>query len=318
MERNDTAERRAFGALPRATVLAVAKAFSLFRDLPPPDIASPWRDGAYRANLNHLEELLSLCVRGSKWVKSQGGDMPQAIDLWVARELRRAGYEADAVWPREQEPRVLPASVARAVTRLSKRDRENPAVARIVAKSGAVSPVVFGEFFPKSVDVLVADWDRGMELMVSTKGMTSSFGKNMNNRWEEFAGDLRNLRGRFPLAVLGIVYLADASIQKAGNNYGRLVDMLLRLRLKAPLNPAYDATTLLLARPDDGKARLVMDDVPTELHPDQFFEGLLRAAFERLPVSERDGARKLYGRGALPTAEEELPEGAPSGPASGS
>lgn len=44
--------------------------------------------------------------------------------------------------------------------------------------------------------------------MISTKSMTGSYG-NMKNRWEEFVGDLRNLRGRHPLAVLGVLVMAD-------------------------------------------------------------------------------------------------------------
>jgi len=58
---------------------------------------------------------------------------------------------------------------------------------------------------------------------------------------------------------------------------------------------------------------LVMSAVPEDLHPNQFFESLLTRAFERLPVSERDGARRLYGDRELPTAEVE-PTGGPTGP----
>lgn len=264
-------------------------------------------------NMEQLRQLLGRCTSGAAWSESQGGSIGAALDLWVARELRRAGYEPDAVWPREQDPRVLPASVARAVARLSATDRNSKVVERITRLAGSSGANVFGEFFAKSVDVLVADWDRGAELLISTKGMTSSFGKNLTNRWEEFAGDLRNLRGRFPLAVLGIVYMADASVTSAPNTFARMLDMLRKLRMETAPSRAYDATTLILARPSRDGADLVMDDVPADLRPAQFFSALLTRAFESLPVSEREQARRLYGMSELPTAEAQPPDG-PTGP----
>jgi hypothetical protein len=288
-------------------------AFDAFAEVPP-DESNPWGPDGYSANLDQLRELLSRCASGGSWSGSQGGAVGAALDLWVARELRRAGYEPDAVWPREGEPRVLPAGVARAISRLSQADQHSPIVERIVRHAGSAGPAVFGEFFAKNVDVLVADWDRGVELMVSTKGMTSSFGKNMTNRWEEFTGDLRNLRGRFPLAVLGVVFMADADIVDGEPNaFHRLTDMLRKLRMETAPSRAYDATALILASPMTDGAALVMSSVPDDLHPNQFFDAVLTRAFERLPVSERDGARRLYGGRELPTVEAE-PAGGPSGP----
>lgn len=288
-------------------------AFDAFADVPP-DESNPWGPDGYSANLDQLRELLSQCVTAGSWSGSQGGAVGAALDLWVARELRRAGYEANAVWPREAEPRVLPASVARAIGRLSQTDQASPIVQRIVRNAGSSGPAVFGEFFAKNVDVLVADWDRGVELMVSTKGMTSSFGKNMTNRWEEFTGDLRNIRGRFPLAVLGVVFMADSDIVEGEPSaFNRLLDMLRKLRMEAAPSRAYDATTLVLASPMTEGSALLMSAVPEDLHPNQFFEALLTRAFERLPVTEREGARHLYGGRELPTAEAE-PTGGPSGP----
>jgi len=288
-------------------------AFDAFADVSP-DESNPWSPTGYTASLDQLRQLLSRCVSVGDWSGSQGGAVGIALDLWVARELRRAGYEPDAVWPREHEPRVLPASVARAIGRLSPADQDSSIARRIIRNAGSAGSAVFGEFFAKNVDVLVADWDRGVELMVSTKGMTSSFGKNMTNRWEEFTGDLRNIRGRFPLAVLGVVFMADAAIVDGEPNaYQRLLDMLRKLRMETAPSRAYDATMLILASPMTDGVGLVMSAVPEDLHPNQFFESLLTRAFERLPVSERDGARRLYGDRELPTAEVE-PTGGPTGP----
>ena len=66
-------------------------------------------------------------------------------------------------------PRVLPAALARAIAGLSRANRESEAARRIRDAVGSATSVVHGEFFPKQIDVLVADWDRGPELMVSTR-----------------------------------------------------------------------------------------------------------------------------------------------------
>jgi hypothetical protein len=82
----------------------------------------------------------------------------------------------------------------------------------------------------------------------------------------------------------------------------RLVDMLRKLRLETSTGQAYDATTLILATPSaTRRARLLMDAVPEDLAPPQFFSALLNRVFERLPVSERATARQLHAREELPT-----------------
>jgi hypothetical protein len=290
--------------------------FADFDEVPAPDAGSPWGPAGYTADLDRLTGLLSKCVGAGGWRGRDSGDLGFALDLWVADELRRAGYEPDAVWPRAVDPRVLPASVARSISRLSVGRRDDPIVRRIEESAGSAGAVVQGEFFAKSVDVLVADWDRGVELMVSTKAMVSSFGKNLTNRWEEFVGDLRNIRGRFPMAALGVVFLADNSIVE-GEPYSfqRLLDMLRKLRLETGQGGSYDATLLLLTKAT-GPTSAVLDiaNVPQDLGPSQFYEALLTRVFERLPVSERVAARGLYGRTNLPTLEV-APTAGPQGPA---
>ncbi len=271
---------------------------------------SPWRNGRFEPDLEMLNRGLAACaVSPGRWGAQQAGGIGLALDQWAANELRRAGYEADAVWPRVTMPRVLPAAVARAIARLRTSDRSSPIVERIQSVAGSTTATVFGEFFPKKVDVLVADWDRGVELMISTKSMTGSYANNLNNRWEEFVGDLRNIRGRHPLAVLAVLFLADVSITSAGNraSYARLVDMLLKLRSASPSGSSYDATALVIAEAAGrGRVRLVAD-VPADLQPSQFFEAILRTAFMRLPEAERRAARELLKAAELPTAEASPP-----------
>ena len=61
---------------------------------------------------------------------------------------------------------------------------------------------LLGKNYVKQVDVVMSGWATGPELMVSTKRMDSSFGKNAANRVEESYGDAKNLRLRHPQAAL--------------------------------------------------------------------------------------------------------------------
>jgi hypothetical protein len=105
---------------------------------------------------------------------------------------------------RVQRPRVLPRDVAvllkklpgKAAAELEDRLKRMPAVGPTDAK-------VLGRAYDKQVDVCIARWDRGPELLISTKARLSSFGKNLFNRFEEAYGDAGNLCGRYPLAAVG-------------------------------------------------------------------------------------------------------------------
>lgn len=294
---------------PPATLPSMPDAFAVFDNVRSPQATSPWRGRQFAADLGRLEDFVSVCAAGkNQWAGQESGRLGRALDLWAADELRRAGYEPDAVWPRADIPRALPASVARAINGLPKALRAAPATRRIQQTSGSAIATVFGEFFPKEVDVLVADWDRGVELMISTKSMIGSYSNNLKNRWEEFVGDLRNIRGRHPLAVLGVLFMVDRSITDKGeaNAWARLLDMLTKLRLPTSSGPAYDGAALVVAEAVlDGKARLHMDLVPAALAPGQMFASLMETAFSRLPETERQAARRLYHAEELPTAEAE-------------
>ena len=56
---------------------------------------------------------------------------------------------------------------------------------------------VLGKNYVKQVDVVMSDWDTGPQLLISTKWMDSSFGKNAANRVEESCGDAKNFRHRY-------------------------------------------------------------------------------------------------------------------------
>jgi hypothetical protein len=74
---------------------------------------SPWvRSGGlleYQPDYRTLTELLG--VPQLLGLQSTSGVPALAVDVWVASEFRRAGFDRDAIWPRPEVPRVLPASI---------------------------------------------------------------------------------------------------------------------------------------------------------------------------------------------------------------
>ena len=136
--------------------------------------------------------------------------------------------------------------------------------------------------------------------------MTGSYGNNMKNRWEEFVGDVRNMRGRFPLTTMGVLFLVDHSIL-GDNQFARLLDMLRKLRLSSSAGEAYDATCLVIAQAEGaGRARLRLDEVPDQsrsrpvlrIHA---YYGLHSSAVERV------AARQLRAGATAPTVEATPP-----------
>lgn len=78
---------------------------------------------------------------------------------------------------------MLPHDVAVLLEKLPAGPRAE--VTRRLATLPAVAPVdprVLGRAYEKQVDVVIARWDRGPELLISTKAQLSSFGRNLPNR----------------------------------------------------------------------------------------------------------------------------------------
>ena len=95
-----------------------------------------------------------------------------------------AGLDPDAVWPREQAPRVVDRDVLRFIESLPKPQRAE-LIARLERGSvSSASANILGKNYLKQVDVLMTSWQTGPELLISTKRMDSSFGKNAANRVE--------------------------------------------------------------------------------------------------------------------------------------
>lgn len=293
---------------------------------------NPWQaDGTFRADLDLLRQLFSVAVGTAQ----RSGVVAAAADVWAAEELRRAGFDPDEVWPRRVQPRVLPRDVRNFIEggALTKALRASVEARLTHSKARKALPAeahVLGAAYSKQADVVVASWAAGVEVLISTKTMLSSYQKNLRNRFEEGYGDAKNLRGRHPLAALGFLYIVGSDIPPASLDFA--IDMLRKLVRE---NDVYECSCLLVLDGAQGVAEtsgdeeddrgpneepaallplpsdetdeegeeahasleavevrettsgvsLLSDDVPADLGADRFFEVLIRAALERMPVA---------------------------------
>jgi len=260
--------------------------------------ASPWMHEAdvsrrFEPDVEALASLISIPIEAGS--ESHTGRLAKAIDAWTANELRRAGFDADEVWPRLTKPRVLPRDLALYLRGLPAKERD-AAEARVLAnKTVAPSDArVLGRAYIKQVDVLIAQWSRGPELLVSTKSMVSSFRNNLPNRFEESYGDAKNLRGRYPLVSMGFLMLMRATVADEPGTLDRVTDMLRKLRDDEDV---YDATCLVLAEwsdaPDFEGVVIRQDLVPEDLAAGAFLAGLVDAVLERTPIDMHVSVREL-------------------------
>jgi hypothetical protein len=140
---------------------------------------------------------------------------------------------------------------------------------------------VLGRFYVKQVDVLVSAWQRGPDVIVSTKTQLSSYLKNIPNRYEEAVGEANNLRDRYPMASMGFAYLVRSNVFDEGGAFAHIRDLLVRLR--KPDGP-FDATMLLVAE-WEGNTLSDVEDPAEQLVASRFFEDLLDAVMENTPVN---------------------------------
>lgn len=285
--------------------------------------ASPWRkpSGAdddtereYVPDYQVLHDLLAVPIQQGHAQTQQSGRVAKSLDAYVAHELRRAGFPEPAVFPRPYRPRVLSPefqdieiNVQSLLKELADFEsgtggRLKPATLRAaiarLARSmpGASDASILGRFYAKQVDVVVSDWRRGPDVLVSGKSQFSSYLNNKNNRYEEAIGEATNLRDRYPLAAMGYAYVVRDNVFDGGA-FELLRDLLVRLR--KPDGP-FDATVLLVAEWDDATLVLsrVEDPAPTLGLP-RFFQDLLDAVMTYTPVDVHREVRSRR-RGAPP------------------
>lgn len=283
---------------------------------------SPWSGGHYLTKLDLLRNLLTLPV--SQGDKQETGRPAKALDAWIAHELRRAGFSADAVWPRTKKPRVLPeglSDVESCIDALAQQLKateaqegrlKNAALRRAIRavedlSLGASDAYILGDFYAKQIDVGMSSWKRGPDLLVSTKTMFSAYRKNLKNRHEEAVGEVMSLRRRHPMAAMGYVYLVRDNLFEEDGAYAILFDILKRLRRPGE---AFDATLLLVAewgKVEDEPEVFRIDQPATELNSARFFSDLIGSVLDRTPVGEHQRARLLRDGsppGGIPDEED--------------
>ncbi|TKJ26444.1 hypothetical protein [Blastococcus sp. CCUG 61487] len=217
------------------------------------DYSNPWNreseDGPLRYNPDYdvLQQLLGVPLLLQ--AASQSGVPALALDVWTAYELRRAGFEPDLVWPRANPPRILPSTL---VALRREATREQLRVLDAMLQSGktysnetGANANILGKNYVKQVDVVMSAWNTGPEIMISTKRMDSSFGKNAANRVEESYGDAKNLRSRHPQAALGFLYSlrSTALTPQFADIAAWIIDLLGKLGRE---DDAYDAVCLVI------------------------------------------------------------------------
>ncbi|CAN7765009.1 hypothetical protein LJR039_007265 [Pseudorhodoferax sp. LjRoot39] len=322
---------------------AKAKAWALFdriveRAAPGGEHTTPWAKGIDgKRQYKPDYETLCLLLGVPLWLKAntQSGVPALALDVWLSYELRRAGFGTDQTWPRPQHPRILPAAVAKLLDALPR--KEAASIRDLISKEGAITGVtsasakILGKNYLKQVDVIITDWSTGPELLISTKRMDSSFGKNAPNRVEESYGDAKNLRLRHPQAALGFVFgLSANALTEEPSTAEWLFDLLTKLGQE---DDAYHATGLILMEysgggvvedgeereekipeepgvepqndvvPDtDGdqektiarlpKVNIRLDATPDELNPGRFLAAMVDRVLGTTPVTMHKEARK--------------------------
>jgi hypothetical protein len=266
---------------------------------------------------------------------TQSGVPALALDVWLSYELRRAGFDEDGTWPRAVHPRILPAAIAKLLSSLPAGERA--ALKNRIDSTGSIKGVtsssanILGKNYSKQVDVVMSDWSTGPELLISTKRMDSSYGKNAANRVEESYGDAKNLRLRHPLAALGFVFgLRSDILEKEPDTAEWLFDLLTKLGRE---DDAYHATCLILleygdavAVPDSGEeppnpavvdpgpesedaispvldpqtdrdieklppVRILLDKTPADLQPSRFLAEMVTRVLGATPVNLHRDAR---------------------------
>ncbi|NKX92806.1 hypothetical protein HF995_05885 [Sanguibacter hominis ATCC BAA-789] len=212
---------------------------------------NPWirhEDGSlhYQPDYPTLQRLLGVPLHLR--AETTTGVPALAIDVWIAYELRRAGFAPDVVWPRATHPRIMPSAITALLDALPKGQaadlRERLAKEGHVRGVSQASASILGKNYRKQVDVIIADWSTGPELLISTKRMDSSYGKNAPNRVEESYGDAKNLRLRHPLAALGFAFgLRNDVFDREPLAAEWLLDLLGKMGRE---DDAYHATCVIL------------------------------------------------------------------------
>ncbi len=166
----------------------------------------------------------------------------------------------------------------------------------------SASAHILGKNYVKQVDVVISSWQTGPELLISTKRMDSSFGKNAANRVEESYGDAKNLRLRHPQAALGFLYgLRSTVLTKEPDRAAWLIDLLGKLGRE---DDAYHAVGLVIPEWEGNAPPEDDDDVDAALLGSEPGDEM-----EEIPIVDIDVGQRLAALPSVSLRQDEVPPG---------
>lgn len=131
-------------------------------------------------------------------------------------------------------------------------------------------------------------------------------------RFEESYGDAKNLRGRFPLAAIGFLFVFRSTILAKPGRFESAIDMLRKLRAEMDV---YDTTCMVVAEWGEGVVAtdregdildrvIIRNDVtPPDLRADQFLAAIIEAVLDRTPVEAHVEVRERHEHRELAVTE---------------
>ncbi|MPM21791.1 hypothetical protein SDC9_68241 [bioreactor metagenome] len=75
---------------------------------------------------------------------------------------------------------------------------------------------LFGSHKNKNTDIVLSHFSNGPQIIIGIRSQMSSVGKNIENYYEGIIGECISLHDRFPMAVIGYVYLLPTCSIKPG------------------------------------------------------------------------------------------------------
>ncbi len=234
-----------------------------------------------------LDAIVKQSIKDGDVENTRTGGLAKGLDMWIAGELRAAGFEDEQPWPRLHPPRTIDPMLVRLLESAPRKMVDD--MAKLVGKHGSSDANVQGAAYEKQVDVGISSWLTGPEILISTKAMTREFGENLKNRFEEAYGDAVNLRKRYPLASMGFFFLLNVEVVEKPADFAKAVTMMRKLQGE---DGAYDASALLLADLS-GEGHVVSAEnskVPELLSIPRFFEIIIDMTLARGPMNAHQTA----------------------------
>ena len=234
-----------------------------------------------------LDCIVKQSIADGDVLNTRNGALAKGLDMWIAGELRAAGFVTEQPWPRLHQPRTIDPSFITLLDSAPMRVRDD--LVEHISKAGSSDANVQGAVYEKQVDVGMSSWLTGPEILISTKTMTREYGKNLKNRFEEAYGDAVNLRRRYPMAALGFFFMLNVEVLDNPGDFNRAVAMLSKLQGETGV---YDTSALMLADLS-GNGDVYSpenENVPYSLSVPRFFERIIDAVLVRGPMSAHQDA----------------------------